>query len=124
VRHLAVKGIESPRIKNTMRSSGERVRSSYLKGGTQGSLNLLSRTKIKIWILGREERGQAMDLNGAFQFSEWPTDLEGRWGSIYIPHLKKKPFGSFSPTKSDVRWTSLKAGVKHLEAGLIPDKFG
>jgi hypothetical protein len=95
VRHLAVKGIESPRIKNTMRSSRERVRISCLKGGTQGSLNLLSRTKIKIWILGREERGQPMDLKGAFQFSEWPTALDGRWGSIYIPHLKKSHLGAF-----------------------------
>jgi hypothetical protein len=56
-RHQAVKEIESQRVTNTMRSSRERVRCSCLNHcHTQGRSNLLSRTRIKIWILGKEEK--------------------------------------------------------------------
>jgi hypothetical protein len=88
--YLAVWGIESSRVTNTMRSSMERVRCSYLNWWhTQESPNLLSITRIKIWILGRDERAQTLDLNEVFCFSEWPTTLWGRWGFIYSPHLKR-----------------------------------
>jgi hypothetical protein len=65
---------------------------------TQGSSNLLSRIRIKIWMLGREERAQALDLKEAFWFFEWPTTLWGRWGSIYSHHLKNSHWGAFHRT--------------------------
>jgi hypothetical protein len=65
---------------------------------TQGSSNLLSRIRIKMEALGREERAQALDLREAFHFSKWPTISWGRWGSIYSPHLKKSYWGVFHRT--------------------------
>jgi hypothetical protein len=44
------------------------------------------------------ERGrgaQDLDSKGSSAFSEWPTALRGRWGSIYIPHLKRAIGESF-----------------------------
>jgi hypothetical protein len=65
---------------------------------TQGSSNLLSRTRIKIGVLEREERAQALDLKKVFCVSEWPTAQGSRWGSISSPHFKKSRWGAFHRT--------------------------
>jgi hypothetical protein len=78
------------------------VRCSCSKGHTLGSTNLLSRARIKVAVLEREEeRAQALDLKEAFGDSEWPTAQGGRWGTIYIPHLKKELLGGFPLDKSN-----------------------
>jgi hypothetical protein len=79
---------------------------------TQGSSNLLSRTRIKIGVLGREERAQALDLKEAFWFSEWPTTLGGRSGSIYSPNLKR--------VVAQVWWTFMEASERHWK--LVSDR--
>jgi hypothetical protein len=43
----------------------------------------------------RGERAQALDLKKAFWFSQWPTTIGSRWGSIYNPHLKKSRWEAF-----------------------------
>jgi hypothetical protein len=51
--------------------------------------------------LGLRERkrgAQDLDLKGGFAFSEWPTALGGRWGSIYNPDLKRVIGESFHQT--------------------------
>jgi hypothetical protein len=64
-----------PRVTNTTRSSRESVCCSCLNWWlTQGSSNLLSRTRIKSLILGREGEAQALDLKGARWVSQWPSD--------------------------------------------------
>jgi hypothetical protein len=60
-----------------------------LEGGTlKGAHNIISRTRIKIGVLGREERAQALDLKKVFHFSKWPMAQRSRWGFVYSPYLK------------------------------------
>jgi hypothetical protein len=95
--------------------------------------------------LGLRERkrgAQDLDLKGGFAFSEWPTALGGRWGSIYNPHLKRVNGRVFTRLvwwdTRQVRWNPLEAGLgsdksgetflevgpEPLEAGLGSDMFG
>jgi hypothetical protein len=48
--------------------------------------------------------------------------LKGVGGGLFIVPTSKAPLGEFFTEQ--VRWTSLKAGRKFLEAGLIPKKSG
>jgi hypothetical protein len=54
----------------------------WIGGSLMGSSNLLSRTRIKSWIFGRERTVQDLDLKSAFRFSEWPTALGV--GGVYL----------------------------------------
>jgi hypothetical protein len=67
---------------------------------TQMELKSSLKNKNQVWILVRERRARALDLKGVFQFSEWPTALGGRWGSIYSPHLKRAVGRTFHQTSS------------------------
>jgi hypothetical protein len=78
---------------------------AWIRWLTQGSSNLLSRTRIKTWILGRE-RSSNFGSQGVFCFSEWPTTQVGRWGAIYSPHLERAVGESFHRTSLLGHWTS------------------
>jgi hypothetical protein len=71
---------------------------AWIGGSLKESSNILTRTRIKSWILGRERRAQALDLKSIFWFSEWTTTLGVGGGSIYSPHLKRAIRGIFHRT--------------------------
>jgi hypothetical protein len=65
------------------------------------SRELTSYVKNKNQDLNLRERGECSSFGSqrSFSFFEWPTTLGVRWGSIYIPHLKRAVGGI-------VHWTS------------------